>query len=146
MARSADETARTLMEVYEEVFGNESYSFFRINWPELRSLAGVNKLTEEYLREVNGELNGSGYVLVPMDNFLLVASEDDFGAVRAVPPRTVENFLPGDEDDDESEDSDDFGDDEDDDDSPPSRNWSKIMARAKNKKQDSVAEDLAEDD
>ena len=82
MARSADETARVLIEIY-----TDSYSYFKINWPDLRSLAGVKKLTKENLQEINGELNESGYHLVPMDNFLLVADESDFGAVRSIPPR-----------------------------------------------------------
>ncbi len=122
MARSADETARVLIEIY-----TDSYSYFKINWPDLRSLAGVKKLTKENLQEINGELNESGYHLVPMDNFLLVADESDFGAVRSIPPRIVEGYLPGDENDDD-DDTIDFGDDEDDevvededDDSPPSR-------------------------
>jgi hypothetical protein len=99
----------------------------------------------------NRELNESGYHLVPMDNFLLVADESDFGEVRSIPPRIVEGYLPGDENDDD-DDSIDFGDDEDDevveeedDDNPPSRDWSKFKMRTKKNRRDSGQEDPSED-
>ena len=110
MERTAEETASILISIYDESFANESYNHFRIGWPELRSIAGVARLTDEYLWEINQTLNESSYFLIPFDNFLLVALESDVSHVRAVPPRIVEDYLPGDEDDD------DFELDEDDDD------------------------------
>lgn len=112
MARTAQETANTLISIYDESFANDSYNQFRIDWPELRSIAGVSKLTEEYLGEINQTLNEGSYVLIPLDNFLVVALEQDFSHVRSVTPRIVEQYLPGDDDDDELE----FDDDDDDDD------------------------------
>lgn len=111
MARTAAETANTLISIYDENFANDSYNQFRINWPELRSIAGVAKLTDEYLHDINQALNEGSYVLIPLDNFLVVALEQDFSHVRPVSPRIVEQYLPGDNDDDELE----FDDDDDDD-------------------------------
>ena len=49
MARTAVETANVLSLMYDESFGGEDMEMFRIGWAELRSLAGVPKLTDEYL-------------------------------------------------------------------------------------------------
>lgn len=104
MARTAAETSNTLIEIYEESFANDNFNYFRIDWPELRAIAGVAKLTHEYLHEVNQALNETSYTLIPLDNFLVVAMESDFSLVRSVPPRIVEQYLPGEDDDYEYED------------------------------------------
>jgi hypothetical protein len=99
MARSAEETASILIGLYEESFAGDSFKPFRIGWPELRSLAGIARLTDEYLWEIDLELKESGYFLFPLDTFVLVAVESDLSYIRAIPPRIVEQYLPGDEDD-----------------------------------------------
>ncbi len=99
--RTAEETASILISLYDESFAGDNFSPFRINWPELRSLAGIARLTDEYLWELDQELKESGYFLFPLDNYVLVALESDFSHIRAVPPRIVEQYLPGDEDDDD---------------------------------------------
>lgn len=93
MEHTATETARTLISIYNENFANEDYNHFRISWQELRSIAAVSKLSEQYLCEVNQELNKSQYTLIPLDNFLVVAQEFDFSHIRFVPPRLVEQFV-----------------------------------------------------
>ncbi|MDD2899551.1 MAG: hypothetical protein PHI31_12665 [Desulfuromonadaceae bacterium] len=93
METTAIETARALIGIYNECFANENYSHFRILWPELRSIAAVSKLSDQYLREVSQELNKSQFTLIPLDNFLVVAQEFDFSQIRFVPPRLVDQFM-----------------------------------------------------
>jgi len=102
MARTATQTARTLISMYEERFANESYNQFRITWPELRAITGAAKLTDAYLHEVNQALNKSDFALISFANFLVVTLEWDLTHIRTVPPRIFEQYLPGPDDDDES--------------------------------------------
>lgn len=112
MARTASKTAKILSELYEETFKNDSYEPFSITWPQLRSIAGVAKLDDYYLRKVNDSLKDSSYVLVPMDEILLVAMDNDLSRFRAIPERIVETFV---YDADEDEDDEDLDLDDDDD-------------------------------
>lgn len=113
MARTAAETAHVLSKIFDVSFARDTYEKFRISWPQLRSLAGVSRLTPIYIRAVNHVLNDSEYSLVPFDNFLIVARESDFAEFRAVPDRVVESYLPDEEqdDDDDLEFDDDYDDD-----------------------------------
>jgi len=56
MERTAVETAKVLAEIYDGDFIDDLYDQYQISWPELRSIAGVPKLTEQYLRAVDAEL------------------------------------------------------------------------------------------
>lgn len=100
MARTAQETASTLIKIYNKSFANVSYKRFRIGWSELCSIAGIPNITDEYMHEIQLTLRKSGHTLIQLDNFLVVALESYFSPVRAVPPRIVEQYLPGVEDDD----------------------------------------------
>ena len=121
MARTAAATASALTELYQETFKNDSYEPFSITWPQLRAVAGVTRLSDCYLEQINSALNESDYLLVPMSDLLLVAQEQDLSRFRAVPDRLVETFVyDGDDDDDDDEDDEeiegiDFGDADDDD-------------------------------
>jgi len=123
MARTAAATASALTELYQETFKNDSYEPFSITWPQLRAVAGVTRLSDCYLEQINSALNESDYLLVPMSDLLLVAQEQDLSRFRAVPDRLVETFVyDGDDDDDDDDDEDDeeiegidFGDADDDD-------------------------------
>jgi len=107
MARTAAKTASILSDLYNETFANDSYEPFRISWPDLRGIAGVAKLTDQYLRQINLELNESeGYTLIPFDNFLLVTQESNLSHIRLVPPRIVEQHLYVEADDCEIDDED----------------------------------------
>lgn len=99
MVRTAEETAEILVTLYDGSFAGGNMEPFRIGWPELRSLAGVARLTGEYLWEIDQMLNESGYFLFPLDTFLLVTQERDLSHIRAVPPRIIEEYLPDDSDD-----------------------------------------------
>jgi len=113
MARTAVKTANTLSLMYDESFDGEVMEMFRLGWPELRSLAGVPKLTEEYLADINRTLAESHYALIPLDDYLVVAMQGDFSHARKIPSRLLEQYLPEEEDihyveegDDELEDED----------------------------------------
>lgn len=93
MARSALETARILADLYDESFGGDESERYRLGWPELRGIAGVRRLDEEFLRGINDALPENGYLLVPCDNFLVVTCEQNFTGTRRLPQRLVERYL-----------------------------------------------------
>lgn len=105
MARTARQTAEILTELYDESFANDSYEQFRITWADLRGVAGVEKLTTDYLRSINRSLNRSSYNLITLDNFLVVTQESDLESIRLVPPRIAEQYR-FEEEDDELDDED----------------------------------------
>ena len=86
--------------MYDESFANDSYEQYRIAWADLRGIAGVERLTAGYLRRINRLLNKSGYLLISLDNFLVVSQESDMEAIRLLPPRVAEQYLYEEEDDD----------------------------------------------
>ena len=121
MAYTEFKTARILSELYQVTFGNNSYEPYRITWADLRGIAGVSKLTDQYLRETDLALNEFGYTLIKFDNFLMVTQESDMTAIRLVPPRIVEEYLYEEEEDEgleeceSDDDDDDYDEDEDED-------------------------------
>jgi hypothetical protein len=107
MARSAEETATILSELFNENFDQDYSEPFRITWTQLRSLSGVPRLSESYLKEINIALSKDrGDILLPLNNFLLVTRERDLEHFRAVPDRLLEQHLPDDTEDTEIDDDD----------------------------------------
>ena len=100
MARTARQTANILTELYDESFANDAIEQFRIRWADLRGIAGVEKLGTGYVRAINHALNRSGYLLITLDNYLVVTQESDLDQIRLVPPRIVEQYRYEEEDDD----------------------------------------------
>ncbi|MBV5339774.1 MAG: hypothetical protein J0665_09480 [Deltaproteobacteria bacterium] len=100
MARTARQTASILTELYDESFANDSIEQYRIMWNDLRGIAGVEKLSPGYLRIINRSLCRSGYLLITLDNYLVVTQESDLDNIRLVPPRIVEQYRYEEEDDD----------------------------------------------
>jgi hypothetical protein len=94
MARTTRQTARILAELYDETFGNDSCEPFRITWPQLCSLAGVPRLDDDVLKELDCALREQERLLIPCDEFLLVAAEVDLSRFRTVPDRMLEALLP----------------------------------------------------
>jgi len=94
MARTTGNTAQILTKLYEEQFDQDSFAPFRISWPQLRSIMAVPRLDEGIVGDINSALSECGQALVPMNNFLLIAREDDFEKFRAIPDRTVERYIP----------------------------------------------------
>ncbi|MCE1227722.1 MAG: hypothetical protein LWW87_14760 [Geobacteraceae bacterium] len=94
MARTAQETAKVLSDIYDESFDNDSYEQFQVGWPELRSIAGVQKLTTTYLNQVDKHLRDLEMLLVVCDSFLLVARQLDLSHARSMPARLIEQYLP----------------------------------------------------
>jgi hypothetical protein len=113
MARTTRQTARILAELYDETFGDDSCEPFRITWPQLRSLAGVPRLDDDILKELDCALREQERLLIPCDDFLLVAADRDLSRFRAVPDRLLEGHLPVEEED--ADEDDDLDLDEDDD-------------------------------
>ena len=103
MARTALKTAEILTEFYHEAFCGDESEPFRISWPQLRSIAGVTKLSSNYLRRLNNVLNETKHFLLPLDGFLLVGEECDLTVFRVAPDRIVEEYLYDPEDDDDIE-------------------------------------------
>ncbi|MDK9718899.1 MAG: hypothetical protein OEL57_13495 [Trichlorobacter sp.] len=103
MARTAQETVKVLSDIYDETFANDSYEQFQVGWAELRSIAGVTKLTPTYLNQLSGHLRDIEMLLVACDSFLLVARQQDLAHARTVPARLVEQYLPDHEDDNDLE-------------------------------------------
>lgn len=104
MARMAFSTAKALIDMYQEDFRTEGMELFRITWPQLRTVAGVAKLDQEYLTELVEALRAYKYVLVQFEDYFVVASEFDFMHDRTVPDSVVENYIVSEElegDDDE---------------------------------------------
>ena len=112
MARSVSETARILADLYDESFGGDESERYRIGWSELRGIAGVRRLDEDFLRGINDALLENGYLLVTCDNFLVLACEQNFTGTRRLTQRLVERFLYEAEDEDLEDDC--FEDDEED--------------------------------
>ena len=106
MTRTAEATAKILSDLYEETFSRESYEPFRITWPQLRSIAGVPKLSEAIIKEINVAFADSDYCLLALSDSLLVVKEADLDRYRLVPDRFVEERLPDAESDIEEDDDD----------------------------------------
>ncbi len=97
MKRSVQDTASTLIGIYDENFASDQCTWYRIGWPELRSLAGVNNLSQNCIDEINSALRENSYTLVPCDSFIVFAAYGDFAQARVVPPRIIEEHLPDDD-------------------------------------------------
>lgn len=95
MARTAYQTAKVLCKLSELNFGQGDDDPFRITWLQLRSLAAVPSLSDSFLKNINIALTEFGKTIVPMNNSLIIASEDDLDQYRLVPDRILEDFLPG---------------------------------------------------
>lgn len=112
MARTAVETANILTQLHDASFDGDVMETYRIGWPELRFLAGVPKLTLEYLADINNALAEFCCALISFDDYLVVAQQNAFSHVRQVPARVLEQMLPDegdfeiDDDDVELEDED----------------------------------------
>ena len=93
MARTVQETASILGELYDENFSGEESEPYQIAWDQLRGIAGVERLTDDIIANVGKMMLELGYVLVPFDNFLLVGMEANYRRTRKVPARIVETYL-----------------------------------------------------
>ncbi len=99
MARTAAGTAKTLIEIYDETFRNDCMELYRITWPQLRLISGVPRLDNEYISSVNESLRDANYVIIPFDDYFVVARDTDFQTDRKVPDRIIENYIDAPEDD-----------------------------------------------
>lgn len=93
MARTAAETASILRDIYDEEFCGDECEPYKIDWNQLRGIAGVERLTDDIIANIGKYMLDSGYVLVQFDNFLLVGMEANYRRTRKVPARLVESYL-----------------------------------------------------
>lgn len=98
MQRTAEEVAEVLAGFYSKNFDNNGHEQYRLEWPELRALAGGRKLKADFIAEINEALADNNQVLVAFDTFLALLDEDDCSRLRKLSGRLVEQHLP-DEDD-----------------------------------------------
>lgn len=94
MVRTAEDTAKILIGLFNRQFDQDYGAPFRIGWPQLRSLVGVSRLTDTLLKDINSALSEFGQTLIPLNNSLLVAGEDDFDHYRMIPDKIVEELIP----------------------------------------------------
>lgn len=97
MARTAEETAKILIEIYDTEFSNAEDGQYRVLWQEMRVLSGVCKLTDRKLQDINRHLLRQDYVLVPCDDFIAVYSQTDVSCCRSINSRVLERYLPDDD-------------------------------------------------
>ena len=75
MKRSAGETARSLITMYHEFTDGDRYAVCRLKWPDLRSIAGVPKLTGNYLHDLIHSLNSFDFTLIQFGNCVIIEKE-----------------------------------------------------------------------
>jgi hypothetical protein len=80
-----------LGEIYSENFKGEWDEQYEISWEDLRTLAG-GSLPDSLLQEVTKLQTENGFVLVPMEDVLVVAMESELSC-RRVPGRIVNHYL-----------------------------------------------------
>lgn len=56
-------------------------------------MAGVPKLTDSYITAISVDLSEQGLLLLPFNNYFLVARERDVRKYRRVPGRLLEQFM-----------------------------------------------------
>ena len=110
MAATARRVANILKAIHGESFGGDQCAKFSITWAELRELAGGQPLTGELLGQIGTMLREEDYVLVSLENSLVVAEEHEIDDGREVPGRVLDRFLgwEGDVEIDEGEESEDL--------------------------------------
>lgn len=80
-----------LGEIYSENFKGEWDEQYEISWEDLRTLAG-GSLPDSLLQEVIKLQAENGFVLVPMEDVLMLAMEGELSC-RRVPGRIVNQYL-----------------------------------------------------
>lgn len=103
MARTAIETATVLRNLHSEKFGGDYIEPFRLTWEQLRGIAGIDRLTEDYLAEVSEKLLEKDYALLTFNNSFIVAKEGDFSETRTLTARLTERYLADTDDQDDLE-------------------------------------------
>ena len=114
MARTAGTTASILKELYDEDFGRDCAAPFRLTWDQLRLIAGVGKLTDDYLTKLSKRLLEDDYALLVFNNTFIVGTEEDFYSTRSLPARLAEHHLFNEKEDGEDGDYSEDEEDEDD--------------------------------
>lgn len=104
--KSAEEMATIIKEIYEKKFGGKRRGRFQISRSMFRRIAGRSNLRDAFVQEVADESLDNGYVLIPIDDALVVIEKRVLDNYRAVPKTIAKPYWSGDGDDiDQDEDS-----------------------------------------
>ncbi|MDD2899559.1 MAG: hypothetical protein PHI31_12705 [Desulfuromonadaceae bacterium] len=95
MKRTAHDTARSLITMYFEVTNGDSYTVCRLKWSDLRSIAGVPKLTGKYLYDLNHSLNCFDFTLIQFDDCIIIEKKlPRYWFREFVSPDVVSKYIP----------------------------------------------------
>lgn len=84
-----DEVAEILIGFYGAGFGGKRGGRYRISRKYLRRISGRRRLAEDYLAALADELFQRGYVLIDLETYFAVLSQDLFDSYRSVSSRVV---------------------------------------------------------
>lgn len=110
MTRKAEKTATILMDIYKKEFSGDFKAPFSLTWQQLKEIAGIDRLNDSYLAEINERLLKSDHALLTFNNKFLVAKEEDFNEIRPITARFMERHLDNEENEDDDWDDDDEND------------------------------------
>lgn len=119
MGRNVYELANTLKGLYQETFKGQDCEPYRMSWVDLRMLAGVNKVTNALIAEINEALTDEDYTLTPFNDYIVFSKEEDWHRLRKLPGRFLESCLPDAPGDGPADDAVEVSDDDDDTDDFP---------------------------
>jgi len=95
MKHTAFDTANSLIAIYHEVTDGDSYTVCRLKWPDLSSIAGVSKLTGNYLYDLVHYLNSFDFTLIQFDDSVIIEKElPRYWTREFVPEEVVLKYLP----------------------------------------------------
>lgn len=104
MTRTAREVAKVLQQIYHKDFGDDESQKYQLSWADLRGIAGVGKLEEDFVAEISEKMAEKNFALLQLDEFLLVGTQLDFAFERKLSARLLERYLPGEDETDEEDD------------------------------------------
>jgi len=99
-AKRPDDVAEALIQFYGIGFGGKRGGRYRVSRKYLRQITGRRRLGDDYLREVAEELFQRGFVLIDLETYFAILSQDLFNSYRSVSNRVVASVqLPESSDD-----------------------------------------------
>lgn len=80
--QTVEDAVARLCRLYDEPFGGKQSGRYRMPARLLRSLTGRRRLYEDDLRQLARALFERGYVLIDMENYLVITSSNTFANYR----------------------------------------------------------------
>lgn len=91
--REPTEVARLLVALYEEPFGGKRRGRYRIAMKLMRRLLGVRRVWPDQVEAVRRALYQQGYVLLDMETYFTVVSQQTFFSYRRVNESALSSLL-----------------------------------------------------